>query len=242
MTQLRYLILLFAILFYTFGAAAAQDNLTPEQLINRYEFGELRWAPSGQRLAVVVTEPVSADGQATNIWLYETGSEQIRQITWNGTSHRQPRWSPDGNSLAFLASRDEGAAQVHVMPMSGGEAQRVKLAKELAKRATGRTLYILDEPTTGLHFDDVRKLLEVLHTLVDSGNTVLLIEHNMDIIKTADWIIDLGPGAGDQGGRLIATGTPEQLTDEPASHTGRYLQRVLDLAREPVPEPAAVGD
>jgi len=123
MTQLRYLILLFAILFYTFGAAAAQDNLTPEQLINRYEFGELRWGPSGQRLAVVVTEPVSVDGQATNIWLYETGSEQIRQITWNGTSHRQPRWSPDGNSLAFLASRDEGAAQVHVMPMSGGEAQ-----------------------------------------------------------------------------------------------------------------------
>ena len=126
--------------------------------------------------------------------------------------------------------------------LSGGEAQRVKLSTELSKRATGKTLYLLDEPTTGLSFEDCAALLRVLHRLVDSGNTVLLIEHNMDIIKNADWIIDLGPGAGDQGGRLIATGTPEQLTDEPASHTGKYLQRVLDLAREPVPEPAAVGD
>ena len=126
--------------------------------------------------------------------------------------------------------------------LSGGEAQRVKLSTELSKRATGKTLYLLDEPTTGLSFEDCAALLRVLHRLVDSGNTVLLIEHNMDIIKNADWIIDLGPGAGDQGGRLIATGTPEQLTDNPDSHTGKYLQRVLGQAGEPVPEPAAVGD
>ncbi|MCD1624514.1 excinuclease ABC subunit UvrA [Seohaeicola saemankumensis] len=111
--------------------------------------------------------------------------------------------------------------------LSGGEAQRVKLSKELAKRSTGRTLYILDEPTTGLHFEDVRKLLEVLHELVDQGNSVIVIEHNLDVVKTADWIIDIGPEGGDGGGELVATGTPEQVADEPRSHTGHYLKQML---------------
>ncbi|MFD0858347.1 excinuclease ABC subunit UvrA [Roseovarius aquimarinus] len=111
--------------------------------------------------------------------------------------------------------------------LSGGEAQRVKLSKELAKRSTGRTLYILDEPTTGLHFEDVKKLLEVLHELVDSGNTVVVIEHNLDVIKTADWIIDIGPEGGDGGGEVVAVGTPEKVAEEPRSHTGRYLGPML---------------
>ena len=111
--------------------------------------------------------------------------------------------------------------------LSGGEAQRVKLSKELARRATGRTLYILDEPTTGLHFEDVRKLLEVLHELVDQGNTVLVIEHNLDVIKTADWVIDIGPEGGDGGGYIVAEGTPEEIAAHPGSHTGRYLKDLL---------------
>ncbi len=115
--------------------------------------------------------------------------------------------------------------------LSGGEAQRVKLSKELAKRSTGRTLYILDEPTTGLHFDDVRKLLEVLHELVDQGNTVVVIEHNLDVVKTADHIIDIGPEGGDGGGRIVATGTPEEVAGSVASHTGRYLKDMLKPKR-----------
>jgi len=111
--------------------------------------------------------------------------------------------------------------------LSGGEAQRVKLSKELSRRATGRTLYILDEPTTGLHFDDVKKLLEVLHELVEQGNTVVVIEHNLDVIKTADWIVDLGPEGGDGGGRVVAEGTPEEVAEVEASHTGRYLRPML---------------
>ncbi len=113
--------------------------------------------------------------------------------------------------------------------LSGGEAQRVKLSKELARRATGRTLYILDEPTTGLHFEDVKKLLEVLHSLVDQGNTVVVIEHNLDVIKTADWIIDIGPEGGDGGGMVVATGTPEAVAGIPNSHTGHYLAPMLGL-------------
>ncbi len=115
--------------------------------------------------------------------------------------------------------------------LSGGEAQRIKLSRELARRATGQTLYILDEPTTGLHFDDVKKLLAVLHTLVDRGNTVVVIEHHLDVIKTADWIIDLGPEGGDEGGRIVAQGTPEQVAQVPASFTGAYLAPLLGLPR-----------
>ena len=111
--------------------------------------------------------------------------------------------------------------------LSGGEAQRVKLSKELARQSTGRTLYILDEPTTGLHFEDVRKLLEVLHELVDQGNSVVVIEHNLDVVKTADHIIDIGPEGGDGGGRIVATGTPEQVAESAESHTGRYLKQML---------------
>jgi excinuclease ABC subunit A len=112
--------------------------------------------------------------------------------------------------------------------LSGGEAQRVKLARELSKRATGRTLYILDEPTTGLHFHDIAQLLRVLERLRDEGNTIIVIEHNLDVIKTADWIVDLGPEGGDGGGRLVVAGTPEQVAAHPRSHTGSYLLRALE--------------
>jgi excinuclease ABC subunit A len=111
--------------------------------------------------------------------------------------------------------------------LSGGEAQRVKLAKELSKRATGRTIYILDEPTTGLHFADIAKLLEVLHKLVDAGNSIVVIEHNLDVIKTADWIVDLGPEGGDRGGEVIAAGTPEQVARSTRSYTGQYLKKMM---------------
>jgi excinuclease ABC subunit A len=111
--------------------------------------------------------------------------------------------------------------------LSGGEAQRVKLAKELSRRATGRTIYILDEPTTGLHFADIAKLLEVLQKLVEGGNTIVIIEHNLDVIKTADWIIDLGPEGGDRGGEIIAAGTPEEVARVTRSYTGQFLRKML---------------
>src|SRR5256884_5027252 len=117
--------------------------------------------------------------------------------------------------------------------LSGGEAQRVKLASELQKRSTGRTVYVLDEPTTGLHFEDIRKLLLVLESLVDKGNTVIVIEHNLDVIKTADWLIDMGPEGGHKGGTVVATGTPEELAELPESHTGQFLRHTLGLDGRP---------
>ena len=141
-----------------------------------------------------------------------------------------PRIKPKLETL-----RDVGLGYIRLgqpaTTLSGGEAQRVKLSTELSKRATGKTVYLLDEPTTGLSFQDCAALLGVLHRLVDSGNTVILIEHNLDIIKNSDWVIDLGPGAGDKGGRLIATGTPEELAANPKSFTGKYLKRVLKSSR-----------
>jgi excinuclease ABC subunit A len=118
--------------------------------------------------------------------------------------------------------------------VSGGEAQRVKLSRELAKRDTGRTLYLLDEPTTGLHFDDVRRLLAVLTRLVDAGNSVLVIEHNLDVIKTADYVIDLGPEGGAAGGQVIASGTPEQVARVPQSYTGQFLAKILPSVKRRV--------
>ena len=115
--------------------------------------------------------------------------------------------------------------------LSGGEAQRVKLAKELSKRATGRTLYILDEPTTGLHFEDVNKLLTVLNELVGTGNTMIIIEHNLDVVKTADHVIDIGPEGGDGGGQIVATGTPEDIAEVKESWTGRFLKPMLKRDR-----------
>jgi excinuclease ABC subunit A len=111
--------------------------------------------------------------------------------------------------------------------LSGGEAQRIKLATELSRRSTGRTIYVLDEPTTGLHFEDVNKLVRILKSLSEGGNTVVVIEHNLDVIKTADWILDMGPEGGDRGGTLIAQGTPEDITKVKESYTGKYLKRYL---------------
>ncbi|HKW46226.1 MAG TPA: excinuclease ABC subunit UvrA [Gemmatimonadaceae bacterium] len=140
---------------------------------------------------------------------------------------------------------DVGLGYIHLgqsaTTLSGGEAQRVKLATELSKRDTGRTLYILDEPTTGLHFEDVRLLLDVLHRLVDRGNTVLVIEHNLDVIKTADWIIDLGPEGGTRGGTVVAAGTPEEVAATEASHTGHYLKPLLERKRNRTRELSAIG-
>jgi excinuclease ABC subunit A len=134
---------------------------------------------------------------------------------------------------------DVGLGYIHLgqaaTTLSGGEAQRVKLATELAKIATGQTFYILDEPTTGLHFEDVRMLLEVLHKLVEKGNTVLVIEHNLDVIKTADWIVDLGPEGGPAGGEIVAQGTPEQVAGTPRSYTGQFLASMVSAPV--VPEP-----
>ncbi|MGC1470841.1 MAG: excinuclease ABC subunit UvrA, partial [Sphingorhabdus sp.] len=136
---------------------------------------------------------------------------------------------PIRDKMAMLAEVGLGYVKVgqQATTLSGGEAQRVKLAKELSRRSTGQTLYILDEPTTGLHFEDVRKLLEVLHRLVEQGNSVVVIEHNLDVIKTADWIIDLGPEGGVKGGEIVAEGTPEDVAKEPRSFTGHYLSKML---------------
>jgi excinuclease ABC subunit A len=138
--------------------------------------------------------------------------------------------------------QDVGLGYIHLgqaaTTLSGGEAQRVKLATELARKATGHTLYILDEPTTGLHLADIEHLLQVLQTLRDQGNTILVIEHNLDVIKVADHLIDLGPEGGDAGGRIVATGTPEQVAACPGSYTGQYLRHLLDMTKPTEQKPA----
>jgi excinuclease ABC subunit A len=150
---------------------------------------------------------------------------EVLDLTVREASELFAAHSSIAGPLALLS--DVGLDYLHLgqpsPTLSGGEAQRIKLARELAKRATGRTLYLLDEPTTGLHFDDVRKLLLVLDRLVEAGNSIVVIEHNLDVIKTADWVIDLGPEGGPDGGRVVAAGTPEVVARAPESHTGRHL-------------------
>jgi excinuclease ABC subunit A len=141
---------------------------------------------------------------------------------------------------------DVGLSYIHLgqraTTLSGGEAQRVKLARELSKRDTGKTLYILDEPTTGLHFHDIEQLLRVLHRLRDHGNAVVVVEHNLDVIKTADWIVDLGLEGGDGGGEIVVAGTPEEVARHPRSHTGRFLARVLTRGRKPAEHGDEAGE
>ena len=173
-------------------------------------------------------------------------NRETLEIRYKGKNIHEVLEMPVAEAAAFFAPVPAIARKLHTLidvglgyvrlgqsatTLSGGEAQRVKLSLELSKRDTGRTLYILDEPTTGLHFHDIQQLLNVLHRLRDAGNTVVVIEHNLDVIKTADWVIDLGPEGGEGGGRIVAEGTPEQIAASEASHTGRYLMRVLGKGR-----------
>jgi excinuclease ABC subunit A len=177
----------------------------------------------------------------------ERYNRETLEIKYKGRSIREVLQMNVREAHAFFSAVPAIARKLHTLldvglgymqlgqsatTLSGGEAQRVKLALELSKRDTGRTLYILDEPTTGLHFHDIQMLLDVLHRLRDAGNTVVVIEHNLDVIKTADWVIDLGPEGGDGGGRIVAAGTPEAIAANPGSHTGRYLKQVLDSPRK----------
>ena len=161
--------------------------------------------------------------------------KNISQVLEMSVSEALPFFANQAGIERYLKTLDEvGLGYVKLgqpsTQLSGGEAQRIKLATELSKRSTGRTLYILDEPTTGLHFADVDKLMYVLNRLVDDGNTVLVIEHNLDVIKCADHIIDLGPDGGDGGGTIVATGTPEEVAMCPESYTGQYLKRIFEKA------------
>ena len=161
--------------------------------------------------------------------------KNISQVLEMSVSEALPFFANQAGIERYLKTLDEvGLGYVKLgqpsTQLSGGEAQRIKLATELSKRSTGRTLYILDEPTTGLHFADVDKLMYVLNRLVDDGNTVLVIEHNLDVIKCADHIIDLGPDGGDGGGTIVAIGTPEEVAMCPESYTGQYLKRILEKA------------
>ncbi|MEA2594480.1 MAG: excinuclease subunit, partial [Thermomicrobiales bacterium] len=170
-------------------------------------------------------------------------NREALEITYKGKSIADVLDMTVTEALAFFENipsvrrklqtlQDVGLGYIHLgqpaTQLSGGEAQRVKLASELSRTATGRTLYILDEPTTGLHFADIEKLLGVLQRLTDGGNTIIVIEHNLDVIKSADWVIDLGPEGGNGGGAIIAEGTPEDISANPASFTGQYLRPVLD--------------
>jgi excinuclease ABC subunit A len=173
-------------------------------------------------------------------------NRETLEVTFKGKNIAEVLGMSCEEALAFFANQPPIARHLQTLvdvglgyirlgqpapTLSGGEAQRVKLASELSRRPTGHTLYVLDEPTTGLHFDDVRKLLDVLSRLVDQGNTVIVIEHNLDVVKTADWIVDLGPGGGDRGGRIVAEGTPEEVADTAGSATGEVLVPVLGTGR-----------
>jgi excinuclease ABC subunit A len=157
-----------------------------------------------------------------NIW-------QILEMTINEALRFFANIPPIKDKLSTLQAVGLGYLKLgqSATTLSGGEAQRIKLSRELSKRSRGRTLYLLDEPTTGLHFDDIKKLLYVLNHLVEVGNTVVVIEHHLDVIKTADFVIDLGPEGGTEGGTIVGTGTPEEITQIPESYTGRYLKQVL---------------
>jgi excinuclease ABC subunit A len=159
---------------------------------------------------------------------------EVLDLTVDQAQPLLENFPPIANKLRTL--QDVGLGYIELgqsaTTLSGGEAQRVKLARELSRRSTGRTLYILDEPTTGLHFEDTRKLLDVLNKLVDQGNTVVVIEHNLDVIRCADYLIDLGPEGGAAGGRLIAAGTPEEVAANPKSVTGQFLQTLFEPAKE----------
>jgi excinuclease ABC subunit A len=154
---------------------------------------------------------------------------EVLELTVDQALELLENFPPIANKLRTLQEVGLGYIKLgqSATTLSGGEAQRVKLSKELSRRGTGRTLYILDEPTTGLHFEDTRKLLDVLGRLVDQGNTVVVIEHNLDVVKSADYIIDLGPEGGAAGGRLVASGTPEAVAKNAASHTGRFLAEMF---------------
>ena len=158
---------------------------------------------------------------------------EVLDLTVDQALELMENFPPIANKLRTL--QDVGLGYIKLgqsaTTLSGGEAQRVKLATELSKRDTGRTLYILDEPTTGLHFEDVKRLLSVLDRLVDAGNSVVVIEHNLDVIKCADWVVDLGPEGGEEGGRIIAEGTPEEVAAAKGSFTGHYLAQVLSRHR-----------
>jgi excinuclease ABC subunit A len=179
-------------------------------------------------------------------------------ITFKGKNIAEVLDMPCEEALTFFANQPVIARHMQTMvdvglgyvrlgqpapTLSGGEAQRVKLSSELAKRSTGHTIYLLDEPTTGLHFEDVRRLLTVLSRLVDQGNTVLVIEHNLDVIKTADWLIDMGPEGGNRGGLVVAEGTPEEVAEHPDSYTGQFLRPLLQdaPAQQPARRPARTG-
>jgi excinuclease ABC subunit A len=172
-------------------------------------------------------------------------NQETLAVKYNGASIADLLETPVSDALQILENIpqvkqklqtlvDVGLGYIHLgqsaVTLSGGEAQRIKLARELSKRQTGKTLYLLDEPTTGLHFDDVRKLLDVLHRLTDLGNTVIIIEHNLDVIRNADWIIDLGPEGGEDGGRLVAQGPPEQIARIKKSYTGQALAHFFQSA------------
>ena len=226
------------------------NSMTEDCKIRGYKLGRSTFSVPGRRwvvrsadctlkvekvlLADVYVKCEDCDGSRYN--------PETLSIKWKGSSIAAILNSTIENSLKIFEKQpsifkviktldDVGLSYITLgqaaTTLSGGEAQRVKLAKELSKRSTGQTMYILDEPTTGLHFADVQKLLEVLHMLVDKGNTVVVIEHNLDVVKNSDWVIDLGPEGGENGGKIVASGTPESIVRDKNSLTGKYLKSLL---------------